>query len=168
MKTSYFCEYCGGGIDNAEEESGMCRNCGAPFRDKEVAMLDDASNEDLVCFYCKNPVGEGPGPCPHCGKHLTGEIVGTDDEGDDYKIVKCKEPKFCQKCGQQLNLTQKVIQEWYDLSTGKKVKRYSFHWTCPHPHSFFWNDPHTNVERYGYNLEDALTQKEYSSNYSWS
>ena len=148
MKIRYFCEYCGGGIDNAGEKAGTCQNCGAPFRagresSEFIESFDETDNED------------------------TGNTF-TDDEGDDYKLVKYKEPKFCQKCGQQLNLTQKVVQEWFDQSTGEKVKRYSFHWTCPHPHSFFWNDPHTNVERYGYDLADALTQKEYSSNYSWS
>ena len=81
------------------------------------------------------------------------------------KLIKEKEPRYCKICGKELRLTKYLARKQFDEHTGKDDNIYKFYWTCPDARRFFWEKPHTYVERYGRNLEDALTQQEYDANF---
>ena len=81
------------------------------------------------------------------------------------KYIREREPRFCEVCGKKLNLTKYLKRKQYDEHTGADDSIYKFCWTCPDKKSFWWFNPHTNIERYGRDLDDALAQPEYDANF---
>jgi len=71
-------------------------------------------------------------------------------------------PHYCEKCGKELKFSERVINVRFDKESGQKMIQYQFRWTCPDRESFWWKSGHTNVERNGESVDDALTYQHFN------